>query len=264
MCQHGPKSFGEWARAFSQASGSGSADNGAKNNTYVSKYYTLKDGEIEKFLRREGLTHRRSGNEFNLKNCPTCPPTKGQEDNFYKLYVSSENGAYFCHRCGGNGSWFDLKSHFRGMGKSESSGSDFSISKFKAEASAANVAKPDLKVVDMYPADLLRRNKYPEVLEYLVAERGIDMHTLWCYGVGAATFTFGTKDGNWKKQPCVTFPWLVSTDNNKSWTICRVKARSLWEKHKQRLIPKGGGWGFFGWHTVPEKATSVVLTGGRI
>ena len=31
----------------------------------------------------------------------------------------------------------------------------------------------------------------------------------------------------------------------------------------QRLLPAGGGWGLFGWHTVPDQARSIVLTEGE-
>ena len=47
------------------------------------------------------------------------------------------------------------------------------------------------------------------------------------------------------------------------WTTRRIKARSLNHKGHQRLDPPGGGWGLFGWHTVPADATSVVVTEGE-
>lgn len=47
------------------------------------------------------------------------------------------------------------------------------------------------------------------------------------------------------------------------WTTRRIKARSLNHKGHQRLDPPGGGWGLFGWHTVPADASSIVVTEGE-
>jgi len=45
-----------------------------------------------------------------LQECPFCTkPVANKQDNMYKLYVQIGGGAYFCHRCGAGGSWFDLK-----------------------------------------------------------------------------------------------------------------------------------------------------------
>jgi len=43
----------------------------------------------------------------------------------------------------------------------------------------------------------------------------------------------------------------------------RVKLRSLVSKGNQRLLPAGGVWSFFGWHTVPPDATELVITEGE-
>ncbi len=43
----------------------------------------------------------------------------------------------------------------------------------------------------------------------------------------------------------------------------RIKARAVEHKAWQRLDPPGGGWGLFGWHTVPSTATEIVLTEGE-
>jgi len=47
------------------------------------------------------------------------------------------------------------------------------------------------------------------------------------------------------------------------WVTRRIKARSLANKGWQRLDPPGGGWGLFGWHTVPLDAKEVVVTEGE-
>ena len=43
----------------------------------------------------------------------------------------------------------------------------------------------------------------------------------------------------------------------------RIKVRSLVQKGWQRLDPAGGGWGLFGFHTVLDDATEIVLTEGE-
>lgn len=35
------------------------------------------------------------------------------------------------------------------------------------------------------------------------------------------------------------------------------------EKKNQRLFPKGGGWGLFGWHLVEPRHTELILTEGE-
>ena len=86
----------------------------------------------------------------------------------------------------------------------------------------------------------------------------------------------------WVKEVCLTFPWItpiktLSGDELKAFTklavvkkkpaavqaIVRIKVRALSGKGKQRLLPKGGGWGFFGWHLVNEEDTSIIITEGE-
>jgi twinkle protein len=43
----------------------------------------------------------------------------------------------------------------------------------------------------------------------------------------------------------------------------RIKARALENKGWQRLDPPGGGWGLFGFHTIPLDATEIVITEGE-
>lgn len=39
--------------------------------------------------------------------------------------------------------------------------------------------------------------------------------------------------------------------------------RALSGKGKQRLHPKGGAWGFFGWHLVRPESDTVIITEGE-
>ena len=56
---------------------------------------------------------------------------------------------------------------------------------------------------------------------------------------------------------------LSSTASTPSYIIDRIKYRSRVSKNHQRLLPVGGNWGFFGYHTIPASATSVILTEGE-
>jgi twinkle protein len=43
----------------------------------------------------------------------------------------------------------------------------------------------------------------------------------------------------------------------------RIKVRSIDQKSWQRMEPSGGGWGLFGWHTIPHDAKELVITEGE-
>lgn len=43
----------------------------------------------------------------------------------------------------------------------------------------------------------------------------------------------------------------------------RIKVRSIEQKSWQRLDPPGGGFGLFGWHTIPHTANEIIITEGE-
>jgi len=47
------------------------------------------------------------------------------------------------------------------------------------------------------------------------------------------------------------------------YVIKRIKMRALDQKGLQRVLPKGGAWAFFGWHTVQPHHKAVVITEGE-
>jgi hypothetical protein len=130
-----------------------------------------------------------------------------------------------------------------------------------------NKPKPDTKLVEQACADLLRDNKYPNVMEYLTgtnynqrhikAEVKIEMNMLPLYlflkkgfffikvlrkyGVGAKYYPFKGSTGETSKELCITFPWISGIGENR--VIHRVKYRSVNNKHMMRLDPAGGEWG---------------------
>lgn len=120
-------------------------------------------------------------------------------------------------------------------------------------------------------------------MDYLVNVRGLTTQTLIKYGVGMAEYKFANKDGAWQASECVTFPWLLKVSdlveqerlrgatvdaewkdkNPDTFALRRIKARSIEQKSWQRMDPAGGGWGLFGYHTIPDDATELVLTEGE-
>jgi twinkle protein len=42
-----------------------------------------------------------------------------------------------------------------------------------------------------------------------------------------------------------------------------LQVRAVDNKAWMRLDPAGGRWGLFGWHTVPDDATEIVITEGE-
>jgi len=130
-------------------------------------------------------------------------------------------------------------------------------------------------------------NNQMSALEYLLTVRGINKSTLRKYGVGRAVYSFYDHDTKeYKPAECITFPWTMrgseiqeqenllgnkydwkdkNTENQKKdpWILRRVKVRALEKKSWQKLEPAGGGWGLFGWHTVPDDATEIIIAEGE-
>eukprot|EP00600_Ochromonadales_sp_CCMP1393_P010116 CAMPEP_0174961352 /NCGR_PEP_ID=MMETSP0004_2-20121128/4192_1 /TAXON_ID=420556 /ORGANISM="Ochromonas sp., Strain CCMP1393" /LENGTH=1031 /DNA_ID=CAMNT_0016209787 /DNA_START=137 /DNA_END=3232 /DNA_ORIENTATION=+ len=114
-----------------------------------------------------------------------------------------------------------------------------------------------------------------KVMQYLNEQRGLEDAVLRRYGVGYSIQQFLNEQNEWTDHVCVTFPWMLeaahvhrhnvtftNTNDNaparqpraNSHYIVRTKYRSLETKGLQRILPKGGMRGLFGWQLV---------TGGR-
>ncbi|OQR85631.1 twinkle protein [Achlya hypogyna] len=245
--------------------------------TFVSKYYEMPDHTIiDDFLRRKGLALKETPTHYVVRDCPFCHATKGKPDNLWKLYVAKTNGVYLCHRCGASGSWFSLRQKMgandvvpAAMGYSDS---------MRYQDDEPKV----ISVLDNNKAIALQRNLHEDddckhVLDYLKTTRGLKPEVLKKYCVGAIEQPFYDDAGQVHKW-CVTFPWMardadlalmgVEADANMSadanlFNVVRLKVRAIDDKSKQRLVPKGGSWGLFGWNTVPASATSIVVTEGE-
>ena len=265
-----------------------------------------------------------------LQECPFCSkPSYGKADNLYKCYVSIGGGAYFCHRCGSGGSWFDFKAHLRGYqhhvmsvggggNNSNAVGNTNGASPTTNRSTAANrqtvqqpanpipkgatqpLPLPKQRLQAAYNSSLMdakdnesnsntattnnnsNSNSNNNVMDYLQNTRGLKPATLRKYGVGRATYHFPSdQNGQYVAAECVTFPWIISVKDLKEqealrgaeyktdkqddtgFVTRRIKVRALEHKSWQRLDPAGGGWGLFGFHTVPADATEVILTEGE-
>ncbi|RHZ07955.1 hypothetical protein DYB31_006692 [Aphanomyces astaci] len=258
------------------------------NNTkaFVSKYYELDDHRaIDEYLRRKSLVLKETSTHYVVRDCPFCHATKGRADNLFKLYINKSNGVYICHRCGASGSWFTFKQN---LGASNDV-VEASMGYADSHQSSRHDVPTAISALDNAKAIALTRNLHDDadcrhVLDYLTTTRGLDPDVLSKYCVGAIQQPFYGKDGASETKWCATFPWmarkvdiaamgaeLATPDDPASssgvdanlFNVVRLKVRAIDDKSKQRLVPKGGSWGLFGWNTIPHDANSVVVTEGE-
>ena len=177
-----------------------------------------------------------------VKECIFCSkPTNGKADNQFKLYISKE-GAYFCHRCGAKGSWYDFKSAVGGFtvdsASNRSPNSQIASHGFNVTNGEVNKAwnwsttnnngmnytstksteclpVPPRKLVSLHSTRLFDSISNPSSEEYaaytyLTQTRGLNSSVLRKYGVGCASYKFPSKESNgYVSNMCVTFPWLM-------------------------------------------------------
>lgn len=129
------------------------------------------------------------------------------------------------------------------------------------------------------------------VLHYLRHTRGLSDEVLLRYGVGVGVQAWmdDSHNNEWVDKVTVTFPWMTTqaefaqeTQNGRSsdtagggeetsaalgprpkFLIQRIKHRAIETKGLQRILPKRGRWGFFGWHVVSDAATEIIITEGE-
>ena len=180
-----------------------------------------------------------SGANLLLKECPSagfCSPTKyagtGKPGNDYKFAILRDGGAYFCHRCGGKGSWYDLRLGMSGAVPSSLEGEVQSTPRVRS----GDTPRPDAAIAARCPVALFDAQG-SEVKRYLNETRGLDDTTLAVYGVGYASRKF--RDGErWVDEPCATFPWIQVPDDGPASTV-RLKVRSVRTKRHMRVEPAG-------------------------
>jgi twinkle protein len=261
------------------------AGHSSGSGIFVSQHFRLRGGEVEGFLDRHGVKHRRSGGHLLVEECPFCHPTRKKTDNLYKLYIEANSGVYFCHRCSAKGSWFSLRKHFGGVsfqddpgefieafGKKTNpisdTGSTIDVPTPQAvtlsgcgallptSATALRTRAPRPSTLQTMQENLAK--KFRSVRDNLNSVRGISNKVLELYGVGADEFLFFQVDGTRASRLSYVFPMY---DDNQH--LVRFKVRAVDDKKSMKLEPKGGRWGLFGLNTVPPDADEVVITEGE-
>jgi twinkle protein len=332
-------------------------------SVFVSKHNQSLNVTVQDIIEHVPTTHHSSHHRVTathviLQECPFCSKaTQNEPDNQYKLYVQLSSGAYFCHRCGTGGSWFDFKACLGGS-NTEARFHNF-LQRKPTSHTIPCLPMPSPRLQALYSTNLLDANPPPPTtttassldttnnsttdhdspiaaLDYLHNTRGLERGTLRRYGVGFAHYSFPSGESRtttsgfaaaaaWVQAPCITFPWIMTvadiayqedlrgakflyedpngapavgvpiapeviqkrsrgrprlgspdnpTNNNKNnkepatttptiFLTRRIKARALQSKAWQRLDPPGGGWGIFGYHTIPANTKELVVTEGE-
>eukprot|EP00612_Vaucheria_litorea_P001307 CAMPEP_0171457412 /NCGR_PEP_ID=MMETSP0945-20130129/3508_1 /TAXON_ID=109269 /ORGANISM="Vaucheria litorea, Strain CCMP2940" /LENGTH=574 /DNA_ID=CAMNT_0011983029 /DNA_START=203 /DNA_END=1924 /DNA_ORIENTATION=- len=215
-----------------------------------------------------------------MKHCPFCHDTKGKLDNLWKLYIGIEGGAFYCHRCEAQGSWYDFK---RKVGGHDHYQIKPPTNSYNGKNSFTSPNIPDQVLARSYISRLFNSPSASKAQDFL-KKRGISKEVLQSYGVGSSVYKFPV-GSEYKSLECLTFPWyllrsdmssdefdgLVSRSNFSNVSnvaeveslVSRIKVRAIDYKSLQRLEPAGGLWGLFGWHTIPSSANQIVITEGE-
>eukprot|EP00371_Babesia_bovis_P001863 XP_001610510.1 DNA polymerase I [Babesia bovis T2Bo] len=269
---NGPHSYGHMDHGGTNATQTATYPGIGDYSTFVSHHYRIVTGDIIDYLRRKRIEYVETPIKLTLKFCPFCPPHKYKSDNLYKHEIFKNSGNSYCHRCGYKGSLYDFKAamgDLPGGMIEEAMNPSFNANPF------GPVLKPEppLTITDIaqYEANLFLP-KYKPVLDYLTDTRGITIETIKRYRVGAGEFSFNYGVGKGDSELCVVFPWLMAKSGDRGSQLCvnRIKIRSIQDKSRMRLIPRGSSWGMFGEHLLrceeSENASgpkSIVITEGE-
>ena len=221
-------------------------------STFVSQYHEIGNNEIRDFLQRIGLDYKETSNGFVTRYCPACPkPHYEEKTNLYTLNFKAHTGVFHCFRCGAGGSWYDFKNL--------TSGNSIKVDTLKGdEVKLPSREEHETRVKN------LDDERFGKILKYLNEERGISTETLKKFevGIGNKVFRNSETDEN-VELPCVFFPMHnISREGN---MLTRVKVRAIYKenKHHMKMIPTGGGFGFFGLDIVPQNIKTLVITEGE-
>lgn len=222
-----------------------------EGSTFVSQYYQIQNSEIRDFFTRIGLEYKETANGFVTRYCPMCPkPHYEERTNLYTLNFKTNSGVFHCFRCGVSGSWYDFKNIV--------TGANLKVESLRSE----DVKLPSVEEHNMRIKDLTE-NKYPEILDYLKG-RGFTEDTLTKFSVGVGRKLFRNLDDQDSVElPCVFFPMWFNA--NKENVLTRVKVRAIFKENKQhmKMVPAGGGFGFFGLDIIPSNIKTLVITEGE-
>lgn len=240
---------------------------------------------------------------IELKECNLCSkPNKDKVDNIWKLNIRPD-GSYYCYRCSMGGSFQDLRRKANASITAPSSNREV-LSEFSDgfESGSKKAMYPNQVQTHQFHENLFpleghasnaKETKHREsALKYLNEVRGINDEILKKYMIGYGIQQFISKDSEeWVDHVCITFPILESADHvdgknisfhasaasnpkakkpisiqDKELYYQRVKFRSIQSKSCQRLFPKGGAWGYFGWHTtyLNPSCKTIIITEGEL
>lgn len=193
----------------------------------------------------------------------------------YKMYIKRGTGAFFCHRCGSSGSWYDLKRELGDVPKLQRPAQP---ARAPVEATRKLGSPPRFSGDSVSTAHtaLCHKNGFPDVLQYLTQQRGLKRSTLEHYGVGGVQWSF-MQEGKWQPHQCVVFPSLAPASHSDgclrselggtTWAFAKAKLRSITDKRCMQSQPTaaaGGQPGLFGLHTLPPGCKEVVVTEGEL
>lgn len=119
----------------------------------------------EQYLQEKGYKLRSAPGEWQTQ-CPFC----GDTNKYGHLYVNKEHGAFFCHRCGQNGSFYTLQTL---------------LGDRPEPVTRERAAKQDVyaSLVEIAQDALIEQ---PEALSYLREQRGLNAETIGRYRLGWA------------------------------------------------------------------------------
>jgi twinkle protein len=226
----------------------------------VSKFHTFDPQTLLEFLNRKEIEHRHSSDHSKviLKYCPFCHAHNNKTDNLWKLAMFMDTGNFYCIRCQAVGSYYDLQNKLNGGAMSVVSAKTLTSgpsSKLSTQAQYFDSAENQV-----YCENLFKESpQFDRARTYLTDTRKIEESVLKLYQAKIESFPSDKSDSfkKYHEEVCVTFPIIHDSK------IRRVKVRSVQEKAHQRSYPTGGKAGFFGWHTVPRDAKTVIITEGE-
>lgn len=229
---------------------------------------------VESRLGKESKNNwRDNGDRITVKLCPTeafCAEPSNfekRERKPDKFQIWKDGGSYFCNRCQAKGSYYQLKYKWSGAEEYavETSGRSHQVVKedgaglSKSAQATSSDYLPDQKAMLRLLRNFVTEQESSGPVKKFLRDRGLGLAVAFQFGVGCALRKFrDDESGKYERHDCLTFPWIVGKKT------VRVKVRSVQEKRAMRIEPKGGGWGLFGLHTVPEDAKEVVLTEGEL
>lgn len=210
----------------------------------------LNPHDIETYCANKSLQPKMRGDQINCKICPNCErskPTHGKSENYWKLYLRTDTGAFYCQRCHWKGSFYELKLFFGDA-----------IPVTRAQPRKA-YPKADPAKVNKYPVNA---QKQDSVAMRWLESRGIKRITAMRYNIGETVLKFETEPERWTERTCATFPYQRKDENGRLETIF-VKARDPEVKANMRREPAGAESFFFGWHLVDKSKKTIILTEGE-